>query len=415
MTASRRVIAAGAIGNLLEWYDFALYGYFAATIGRTFFPHEDSLAQLLSAYGIFAIGFVVRPLGGIVIGHIGDRFGRGTALTVSVSAMAIPTFLIGLLPGYQTLGVAAPVLLTALRLIQGLSVGGETATSIVFLVENAPERRRAVMATVSTGGATVGIMMGSAAGALLSSVMSTAALDDWGWRIPFVLGLLVGVAGYFIRRDLVEEPRVSAGRPPLVDAMHGHGLLIARLFGMSVLNACGFFVMFVYIVSWLQGIDGVDQARALDINTINMVIQVVVMFAMAWLSDRIGRKSLMLAATALCLAGALPLFWLMHHASPLLIFAGQFGFTLLLGTTWGVQPALMVEATPPGVRCTVIAIAFNLAMGLVGGLSPLAATWLVATTRQDLSPAYLVMAAAAVTFLSVLSFGESYRSKLAIA
>jgi MHS family proline/betaine transporter-like MFS transporter len=168
-------------------------------------------------------------------------------------------------------------------------------------------------------------------------------------------------------------------------------------------------------VSWLERIEGVDAARALDINTINMVLQVVVMVATAWLSDRIGRKPLMLMATALCFVGALPLLWLMHHPDPWLIFAGQFGFTLLLGTTWGVQPAIMVEATPPGVRCTVIAIAFNLAMGLVGGLSPLAATWLLAWTQQDLSPAFLVMAAAAVTFLSVLSFGESYRSKLALA
>jgi MHS family proline/betaine transporter-like MFS transporter len=174
-------------------------------------------------------------------------------------------------------------------------------------------------------------------------------------------------------------------------------------------------VMFVYIVSWLETVGGIDPGRALNINTINMLLQVLVMFGMAWLSDRIGRRLLMLAATALCFVGALPLLWLMHQTSPLLIFTGQFVFTLLLGTTWGVQPALMVEATPPGVRCTMIAIAFNLAMGLVGGLSPLAATWLVATTRQPLSPAFLVMVAAAVTFLSVLSFGESYRSKLAIA
>jgi MHS family proline/betaine transporter-like MFS transporter len=412
---SARLIAAGAIGNVLEWYDFAVYGYFASVIGRTFFPGEDPLAQLLSAYGIFAIGFVARPLGGAVVGHIGDRYGRRAALTLSVAAMALPTCAIGLLPGYATLGVAAPILLTVLRVIQGLSVGGETTTSIVFLVEHAPERRRALMATVSCGGATVGIMMGSAAGAVLASVMSPAALDGWGWRIPFVLGLLVGVAGYYIRRDMVGEPRTAPIRPPLVEAVHGHGLLIARLFGMSVLNACGFFVMFVYVVSWLERIDGVDAARALDINTINMVLQVLVMVATAWLSDRIGRKPLMLAATALCFVGALPLLWLMHHPDPLLIFAGQFGFTLLLGTTWGVQPAIMVEATPPAVRCTVIAIAFNLAMGLVGGLSPLAATWLVASTHQELSPAFLVMAAAAVTFLSMLSFGESYRSKLALA
>src|SRR5262249_44453134 len=157
-----------------------------------------------------------------------------------------------------------------------------------------------------------------------------------------------------------------------------------------------------YIVSWLEAEGGVDTASALNINTINMVLQVLVMFAMAWLSDRIGRKPLMLAATALCFVGALPLLWLMHHASPLLIFTGQFVFTLRLGTPWGGQRAPRVGAPPPGLRCPVTAIAFTLAMGLVGGLSPLAATWLVAETRQELSPAYLVMAAAAVTFLSVL-------------
>ena len=194
----------------------------------------------------------------MVVGHIGDRHGRRAALTLSVAAMALPTCLIGLLPGYQTLGIAAPILLTVLRLIQGLSVGGETTTSIVFLVEHAPERQRAVMATVSCGGATIGIMMGSAAGAVLASVLSPEALHGWGWRIPFVLGLLVGVAGYFIRRDMVEEPRAVSARLPLVEAVHGHGLLIARLFGMSVLNACGFFVMFVYIVSWLEIVGGVD-------------------------------------------------------------------------------------------------------------------------------------------------------------
>ena len=148
---SRKVMAAGAIGNVLEWYDFAIYGFFAATIGRTFFPHEDPVAQLLAAFGILAIGFVVRPLGGALIGHIGDRFGRRTALTVSVAAMAVPTFLIGLLPGYQMIGIAAPILLTVLRVVQGLSVGGECTTSIVFMVERASEGRRGLIGAVLPG------------------------------------------------------------------------------------------------------------------------------------------------------------------------------------------------------------------------------------------------------------------------
>ncbi len=146
---TRKVIAAGAIGNVLEWYDFDIYGFFAAAIGRTFFPHENPVAQLLAAFGIFAIGFVVRPIGGVVLGHIGDRYGRRAALTISVTAMAVPTFLIGILPGYHSLGVMAPVLLTVLRVIQGLSVGGECTTSIVFMVERAPPGRRGVMGATS--------------------------------------------------------------------------------------------------------------------------------------------------------------------------------------------------------------------------------------------------------------------------
>jgi MHS family proline/betaine transporter-like MFS transporter len=415
MSASGKVMAAGAIGNLLEWYDFAIYGYFAPLIGRTFFPHEDSLAQLLSAYGIFAIGFVVRPLGGIVVGHIGDRFGRGAALTVSVSAMAVPTFLIGLLPGYQTLGILAPVLLTVLRMVQGLSVGGESSTSIIFMVERARDGQRGAMGAVACVGASGGMMLGSATGALLASVLPSEALESWGWRIPFLLGLAVGVAGYFLRRNLAEAPRKMSARPPLVEALRDHSPLMARLFALSVLNAVGFFVMFVYIVTWLQRADGVSPARALGINTVSMLLYMLVMFFMAWLSDRVGRKPLMLGAAVICFVGALPLFWLMHHPDPLLIFLGQFGFIVALGMSWGVQPSIMVEATPPGARCTVIALSFNMTMGLVGGVTPLIATWMVARTHEDLSPAFLIMGAAAITFVAVLSFGESYRNQLAVA
>ena len=416
MNATRKVIAAGAIGNVLEWYDFAIYGYFAPLIGRTFFPHEDPLAQLLAAYGIFAIGFIVRPLGGALIGHIGDRLGRRAALIVSVAAMAVPTFLIGLLPGYHTLGLAAPILLTVLRVIQGLSVGGECTTSIVFMLERAPEGRRALMGAVAVGGATGGIMMGSATGALLSTVLSADALADWGWRLPFLLGLLVGVAGYYLRRNLHEAPRdAQHARAPIVEVMREYATLMLRLVALIALYAVGFFVVFVYIVGWLQNVDGVATARALTINTISMVVLTVMMFAMAWLSDRTGRKPLILVAAALCFVGALAFLWLMRHPDPGLILLGQFGFVIGLGTSFGALPALMVEATPPGVRCTVIALGFNLTMGVVGGLSPLVATWLVATTHDDLSPASLIMAAAAVSFLSALSFGESYKTKLALA
>src|SRR5215471_3736375 len=205
----RKVIAAGMIGNVLEWYDFAIYGYFATQIGRYFFPHEDAIAQLLSAFGVFAIGYLMRPIGGVIVGHIGDSFGRRAALTFSVAAMAIPTFLMGLLPGYQTIGLLAPIGLALLRIVQGLSVGGEYTSSMVFLVEHAPEGRRGLTGALGACGSTAGILLGSAVGAAFAAIMSTEMLDAWGWRIPFLLGLLVGIAGYILRRYVLETEVVE--------------------------------------------------------------------------------------------------------------------------------------------------------------------------------------------------------------
>ena len=381
---TRRVIAAGTIGNVLEWYDFAIYGYFAAAIGRTFFPAEDPVAQVLAAFGIFAVGYLMRPLGGIVVGHIADRFGRRAALTFSVTAMAIPTFLVGALPGHDVLGVAAPILPTALRVIQGLSVGGEATTAMVFLVERAPPGRRGVVGAMASCGASFGILMGSATGAALASSMSPEALEAWGWRIPFLLGLLV-------------------------ETLRHHGPLVARLAGLVAFNAIGFYLVFLYVVTWLQTVDGLAPERALSINTASMVLLLPVMLVMGWLSDRIGRKPPMLAAAAICFVLALPLFWLMHHADPALVMLGQAGFVLTLGTSLGIMPSIMVEATPLGVRCTALSLGYNLAFGLMGGLTPLAAAWLVDRTAIDLSPAYLVMAAAAVSFVTLLTFRETYR------
>ena len=207
---TRRVIAAGAIGNVLEWYDFSVYGYFAASIGRAFFPKDDPVAQVLAAFGIFAVGFLMRPVGGALIGYIGDRYGRRAALTFSVAAMAIPTFLVGVLPGYHTLGVVAPILLTLLRMIQGLSVGGEYTTSIVFMVEHAPPDRRGVIGAMAGFGAVGGILVGSATGAVLAAALPTAILEAWGWRVPFLLGLVVGLAGFVLRRDIQEEVSAEA-------------------------------------------------------------------------------------------------------------------------------------------------------------------------------------------------------------
>ncbi|MPZ30570.1 MAG: MFS transporter [Rhodospirillales bacterium] len=413
-SSSSRIIAAGAIGNVLEWYDFAVYGYFASAIGRAFFPSEDPVAQVLAAFGIFAVGFLMRPVGGALIGYIGDRLGRRAALTFSVAAMAIPTFLVGVLPSYHTLGIAAPILLTLLRMIQGLSVGGEYTTSIVFMVEHAKLGGRGLIGAVASCGAVGGILAGSATGAALASVMSEAALESWGWRIPFVLGLVVGLAGFFLRRGIHEQATTAkkVAGSPFVETLRRHRPLLLRLAALSVFNSVGFYLMFVYIVSWLQLADGVQPARALGINAISMAVLLPLMIAIGWLSDRVGRRPVLLAATAFAFVASWPLFWLMHSADDAIVLLGQLGFVLAVGTFIGCQPAIMVETVPAEVRCTAIALGYNVTLGIIGGLSPLVATWLVERTANNYTPAFMIMAAAAVSFLAVLSFKETYRVPL---
>jgi MHS family proline/betaine transporter-like MFS transporter len=413
---TRRVIAAGAIGNVLEWYDFAVYGYFAAAIGRAFFPSEDPIAQVLAAFGIFAVGFLMRPIGGAVIGAIGDRLGRRAALTFSVAAMAIPTFLVGVLPDYHTLGIAAPILLTLLRMVQGLSVGGEYTTSIIFIIEQSPPNRRAFVGALGCCGAVAGILLGSATGALLASVMSEQALESWGWRLPFLLGLIVGIAGVVLRRHVHEAPRgAQAVRSPLVETVRNHGPLLGKLAALSVFNSVGFYLIFVYVVSWLQLADGIAPATALAINSASMFAMLPVMVLMGWLSDRYGRRPVMLSAAGLGFVGALPFFWLMHQPDPTLILLGQLGFVLSVGAFIGAQPALMVEAVPAEIRCTAIALGYNVTLGVLGGFSPLVATWLVHRTANDFSPAFMIMVAAAISFAAILRFDETYRLKLQAA
>lgn len=410
---TRRVIAAGMIGNVLEWYDFAIYGYFAVAIGRHFFPHEDPVAQLLAAFGVFAVGYITRPIGGAVIGHIGDRFGRRAALTFSVAAMAVPTFLIGVLPGYETLGLLAPILLTLLRMVQGISVGGEYTSSMVFLVEHAPDGRRGLMGALTSCGASGGILLGSAVGAGFAAGMSADALNDWGWRIPFILGLVIGIAGYFLRRHVPETaPCELRERPPLVETFSDHWRLVLGFSGVSVFTAVGFYTAFVYLVSWLQTADGIAPAQALEINTFSMVLLLPVIVASGLLCDRFGHKPFLLFAAAAGLIGALPLFWLMHHPSAMLAQLGQLGLVLIVGIYLGAQPTFMVENAPSQVRCTAVALGYNLTLGLIGGLTPLTAAWLVARSGNELSPAVLIMAGAGVSFLAAMRLSEIRRGGL---
>jgi MHS family proline/betaine transporter-like MFS transporter len=341
----------------------------------------------------------------VVFGHIGDKVGRKAALTISVLAMAIPTFLIGVLPGYATLGPSAALLLVGLRMIQGLSVGGEYTTSIVFLVESAGRKHQGFAGSWSGFGAVGGILLGSAVGAVLTAALSPESVHQWGWRVPFLLGLFVGVAGLFVRQHIPENhvPAAKAqGRSPVWEALRSEWRTILRIGLLNVINGVGFYIAFVFLVTYMQMIGKLSESAALEINTINM-IALLAMFPLAgWLSDRVGRKPLLILGIGGLLVLSWPLFWALHHPSASWSFVGQLGFAILIGLFGGALPVTMVETTPRAVRCSAISVGYNLCVGILGGVTPLVATWLIQRTHDDLSPAYYVMAAAFVSLIATL-------------
>lgn len=409
---SIRKITAGAIGNTLEWYDFAIYGYFATSIGHIFFPKEDPVAQVLAAFGIFALGYLMRPVGGIVIGYIGDRVSRQAALTVSIAAMALPTFLVGIMPGYDVIGIAAPILLTLCRMMQGLSVGGEYTTSLIFMIESGAKNRRGLNGALGCCGAVLGILLGSATGAALGTVMSTESLETWGWRIPFILGLFIGLAGLWLRRHTHTDQKSSTDtKSPLSEIFKNHRLILVKLAGLAAFTAISFYLLFVYIVSWLELADKIAPEKALFVNTLSMIALIPIQILAASLSDRIGRKPILITATIAALIFAYPLFSGMYHHSTLVIQMSQLGFVVIAGAYFGTMPTFMVESSPKHVRTTVVALGYNLTLGIIGGLTPAAASWMVHRTHNDLSPVIMIMGAAIVSLIAILSLPETLQKE----
>ena len=415
-TALRRNVVAGTVGNVLEWYDFAVYGYLAPIIGKVFFPAEDPTASLLAAFGVFAVGFASRPIGGMIFGHFGDKIGRKRTLIISVLMMGAGTFAIGVLPDFAQIGAASAVLLVILRIIQGISVGGEYAGSIVFLAEHAPPERRGFLASWPDTGSVLGFLLGSGVGALIGWIIGEAALEAWGWRIPFLLGAVIAVCGILFRRQMTESPvcqdmaRVAGS--PVIAALRHHWRAILQMISLILVNSVGFYMMFVYAASYLTEQMHVSTARALEINTASLLVMLVVTPLSAALSDRIGRKPLLYFVSLGTLVLAWPLWALMHHESFWLILAGQIGFAVIFGVGFAVTSAVMVEMLPAQVRCSGVAIGYNICLGLFGGTTPLVATYLVERTADDFAPVYYLMATAAISFLVTLRLPETARKPL---
>jgi len=399
---TRRIVFSGLIGNTMEWYDFSVYGYFAAIIAPQFFPSSSPAVSLIAAFGAFAAGFLVRPLGGLVFGRIGDLVGRRRALFLSVLAMAVPTVLIGCLPTYEHIGILAPILIVALRIVQGLSVGGEYTSSLIFLAEHAPPQRRARTAMWGMWGATAGILLGSGVGALVAQLMEEEQLFSWGWRIPFLLGAVVAVTGILVRRAIHTQPTTSGSDNPVRDAFTTHLGAVVKVALLNVANGVGFYAVFVYAVTYIKNVDGLDESMGLNLNTLSMAALLLILPVTAALSDRFGRKPLVILGAASLAFGAIPLFHLLHHSDPAIILMGELGFVLGLGLLAGGLAAANVEMIPAPIRCTGLAFAYNASIGWLGGTTPLIAAWLIVETADPIAPGYWVAAAGGVSLLAAL-------------
>jgi MFS transporter, MHS family, proline/betaine transporter len=411
--AVRRGVIAGVVGNVLEWYDFALFGFFAPQIGAHFFPAGNATASLLAAYGTFAAGFVMRPIGGALFGWVGDRFGRKQALVWSVLAMAFPSFFIGVLPGAATIGLTAPVLLLLCRLLQGLAVGGEYMASAVFLVEGAQAGRRGWMGSWGPLGATAGTLLGSLAGVIVNATMSPAVVMDYGWRIPFIIGLAVGLGGLVIRRHFVERvPHQAPAKSPLGEAFRSHWQTMLHLMFLIAGISVGFYTVFVYSPIWLTQVTQVPARTVFLSNTLAMGLSLLVLPLAGVLSDRVGRRTVLLAATGCLALLAYPLMGLMAQGHLGGLFAGHTGLAMLVAANGGALPATMAELAPWRVRCTVLSVAYNAGMALLGGTTPLVAAWLLARTGLKLAPAIYLAAGATLAFIGAFFLPKIPRHRL---
>ena len=400
-----RDTAAGIVGNVLEWYDFAAFGFLAPYIAVAFFPSDNEFAGLIKTFAIFAVGYLMRPLGAILFGHIGDRVGRREALLLSVIMMIVPTILLGMLPTYAAVGITAPILLL-LRLIQGLSIGGEFTASATFVSELAPEGRKGLHASLTMLGAILGILLGSGVAMVLSDTLGEEAMSAWAWRLPFLMGIILGAVAFWMRRSMSSSPEMNdihAGKDdrehPLIEVLKNHRPAVLRLCSVVLMQGASFYVVFVWLSTYLKEIVQQPVSNPLLLNTIGLACLLPVIPLAGWLSDRFGRRALLMTAGIGILLCSWPLFIVFQGGDDGMILVGLVIFALLIGMAQGPTPAMMTELFPPEVRLTGIGIGYNVTLALFGGTAPLISTWLISATGTTIAPAFYLMTAAAISLV----------------
>jgi MHS family proline/betaine transporter-like MFS transporter len=409
VATQRRVILATSLGNALEFYDFTVYSFFAALIGKLFFPVEGLHGPLLLSFATFGAGFVIRPIGGVVIGAYADRRGRKAAMTLTILMMALGTALIGLSPTYAQIGLAAPLLIVAGRLIQGFSAGGEVGASTIFLMESATSDTRGYLVSWQLASQGASALAGALCGVFLTHTLSPAALEGWGWRVPFLLGLLIGPVGMYIRSNLKEThhaiPRAS-GLPPSRTPYDVRGIVLGTL--LMIGSTSSMYVVVFYLPSWLTNVAHLSGAAAFLPSGLAGLILTVASPLCGKLTDRLGRRKPILYVTGV--AGVLvlyPVFALMLRAPVMLTILP--GVAVIIGLRVLANPAgflLLLEGFPRDMRGRSLGIIYSLGVSLFGGFAPFVVTWLISVTKSPYAPVWYMAVCGLVSLIALPMFDE---------
>ncbi|MFF4173022.1 glycine betaine/L-proline transporter ProP [Streptomyces sp. NPDC001744] len=421
----KRAVGASALGNCMEWFDFGVYSYLAATIGKVFFPGASPGAQLISSFATFAAAFVVRPLGGLVFGPLGDRVGRQKVLATTMIMMAAGTFAIGLIPSYATIGIAAPILLLIARMVQGFSTGGEYGGATTFVAEYSPDRRRGFLSSWLDFGTFVGYAMGSALVTLLNLALSDEQMLAWGWRLPFLIAGPLGVIGLYMRLKLEESPafqqQLDEHEKSLAQKSAGSEFkTIVRAHWRSLLLCAGLVLLYNVTNYMVTGYLPTYQTETLDRSSTSA--DVLVLVGMVWiavlitflgrLSDRVGRRPLYAVGAAAMIVLAIPAFLLIKAGGTWLPVLGVLILSTLLAAFAAPSAATLPALFPTAVRYAAMGIGFNFSVAAFGGTTPLVTEALVNATGDDMVPAYYLMVAGAIGLVTVAFLPESARLPL---
>jgi MHS family proline/betaine transporter-like MFS transporter len=417
----RRAVKAAALGNAMEWFDFGVYSYVAVTLGKVFFPSGNPTAQLLSTFGAFAAAFLVRPLGGMVFGPLGDRVGRQKVLAFTMIMMAVGTFAIGLIPSYATIGVGAPLLLLAARLVQGFSTGGEYAGASTFIAEYAPDRRRGFLGSWLEFGTLAGYVGGAGLVTLMTALLSSEQLTSWGWRIPFLIAGPMGVIGLYLRTRLEETPafaaeaeKAEAGRPrvPLREMIAGQWKALLLCVGLVLVFNVTDYMLLSYMPSYLTSELKYDETHGLLVVLGVMALMMIVQPFAGALTDRVGRRPVIAAGCAGFLLLSVPALLLIRQGSLAAVALGMGALGLLLVCFTASMPSALPALFPTRVRYGSLSIGFNVSVSLFGGTTPLVVTALIGATGNLMMPAYYMMAASLIGGAAVWFMAESARRPL---